>query len=353
MRAYRAGTVAIVNAVGTGVADDKAVYHHVPEMIRFYLGEEPILANVPTYLLADPEQRRARARPARPARRQARRPVRRQGRVHRPERERRGDRAPGRRDPAPARSAGSRRSSCTCRPARPRRRTGALVARHVDLRPFAVFGEDIHIVPGGLTRVALREGSMIVNSSQGGGSKDTWVLEDDAEPAQRGRDPRRVAAARAARPAPGRRVVRPAPATAAAGLNARPHRPRAVLDRPPALARRAHRAHARRRLPRRRAGPPRRPRRAAVVGRAAGDHGRGAAGPAGRRATRSSSGSRSTARTRPRSRAASRRRARAPGPCATCSPPRCGRRSTRSTSACCGATTPPRCAPGRTRSTRT
>jgi uncharacterized circularly permuted ATP-grasp superfamily protein len=60
---------------------------------------------------------------------------------------------------------------------------GKLAPRHVDLRPFAVFGEDIHIVPGGLTRVALREGSMIVNSSQGGGSKDTWVLEQDAEPA--------------------------------------------------------------------------------------------------------------------------------------------------------------------------
>jgi uncharacterized circularly permuted ATP-grasp superfamily protein len=65
----------------------------------------------------------------------------------------------------------------TCPTASPE---GELVARHVDLRPFAVFGEDIHIVPGGLTRVALREGSMIVNSSQGGGSKDTWVLEDDA-----------------------------------------------------------------------------------------------------------------------------------------------------------------------------
>jgi uncharacterized circularly permuted ATP-grasp superfamily protein len=67
----------------------------------------------------------------------------------------------------------------TCPTASP---NGELVARHVDLRPFAVFGEDIHIVPGGLTRVALREGSMIVNSSQGGGSKDTWVLEEDAEP---------------------------------------------------------------------------------------------------------------------------------------------------------------------------
>jgi uncharacterized circularly permuted ATP-grasp superfamily protein len=65
---------------------------------------------------------------------------------------------------------------------------GRLAPRHVDLRPFAVFGDDIHIVPGGLTRVALREGSMIVNSSQGGGSKDTWVLEDAAPPAEAGLD---------------------------------------------------------------------------------------------------------------------------------------------------------------------
>ena len=85
MRAYRAGTVAIVNAVGTGVADDKAVYPHVPEMIRFYLGEEPILANVPTYLMADPEQRRAALERLDRAGRQAGRRVRRQGRVHRPD----------------------------------------------------------------------------------------------------------------------------------------------------------------------------------------------------------------------------------------------------------------------------
>jgi uncharacterized circularly permuted ATP-grasp superfamily protein len=66
---------------------------------------------------------------------------------------------------------------------------GTLAPRHVDLRPFAVFGDDIHIVPGGLTRVALREGSMIVNSSQGGGSKDTWVLEEEAPPPEAGLDP--------------------------------------------------------------------------------------------------------------------------------------------------------------------
>ena len=102
MRAYRAGSVAIVNAVGTGVADDKAIYHYVPEMIRYYLGEEPILDNVPTYLMTDAEQRELGARAAGGDGGQADQRVRRQGRVHRPVGDRRGDRAPGRRGRAPA-----------------------------------------------------------------------------------------------------------------------------------------------------------------------------------------------------------------------------------------------------------
>ena len=103
---------------------------------------------------------------------------------------------------------------------------GGLAPRHVDLRPFAVFGERIDIVPGGLTRVALEEGSMIVNSSRGGGSKDTWVLEDDAPPDERADlADRRAAAAGAAGPAL-RRLDRPGAATAAAGA-----RPRLMLAR--------------------------------------------------------------------------------------------------------------------------
>ena len=188
MRAYRAGTVAIVNAVGTGVADDKAIYHYVPEMIRYYLEEEPILDNVRTYMLDDREQRehvlsRLSELVVKPTSESggkgvfigptaSEREIERQRRLIRPRRR-----------------AGSPRSSCTSRPARPRWRTARLAPRHVDLRPFAVFGDDIHIVPGGLTRVALREGSMIVNSSQGGGSKDTWVLEEEAPPAEAGADP--------------------------------------------------------------------------------------------------------------------------------------------------------------------
>jgi uncharacterized circularly permuted ATP-grasp superfamily protein len=179
MRAYRAGTVAIVNAVGTGVADDKAIYHYVPEMIRYYLDEEPILANVPTYLMSDPEQR---AWALERLDRIVIKPTSESGGkgvfIGPSAGERELERQAAAIERSPERWIAQQlvRLS-TCPTAGP---DGALAARHVDLRPFGVFGEDIRIVPGGLTRVALREGSMIVNSSQGGGSKDTWVLEDDA-----------------------------------------------------------------------------------------------------------------------------------------------------------------------------
>jgi uncharacterized circularly permuted ATP-grasp superfamily protein len=179
VRAYRAGTVAIANAIGTGVADDKAIYHYVPEMIRFYLGEDPILDNVPTYLLGDDRVRQDVL-----------------GRldelVVKPTSESGGKGV----FIGPHASAAEREHQKRLIQHDPERwiaqelvhlstvptETGAgqLAPRHVDLRPFAVFGEEIRIVPGGLTRVALREGSMIVNSSAGGGSKDTWVLDDGA-----------------------------------------------------------------------------------------------------------------------------------------------------------------------------
>jgi uncharacterized circularly permuted ATP-grasp superfamily protein len=185
VRAYRAGTVAIANALGTGVADDKAVYHYVPEMIRFYLGEEPILDNVRTYLMAD-EQQRERAL------------ARRHELVFKPTGESGGkgvfigpttpqDVLDGLADVIRAQPerwiAQEVVNLSTVPTAMP---DGSLAPRHVDLRPFAVFGETIRIVPGGLTRVALTEGSMIVNSSRGGGSKDTWVLEEDPEGGQDG-----------------------------------------------------------------------------------------------------------------------------------------------------------------------
>jgi uncharacterized circularly permuted ATP-grasp superfamily protein len=182
IRAYRAGTVAIANAIGTGVADDKAIYCYVPEMIRFYLGEEPLLDNVTTYLLDDPEHREAAL-------------ARIDQLVFKPTGESGGTgvvigpsaderrlielAATVRRDPSQWIAQDVVRLSTVptvCA-------DGTLAARHVDLRPFAIFGEEIRIVPGGLTRVALEEGSLIVNSSRGGGSKDTWVLEDDEDPA--------------------------------------------------------------------------------------------------------------------------------------------------------------------------
>jgi uncharacterized circularly permuted ATP-grasp superfamily protein len=185
MGAYRAGNVAIANAVGTGVADDKAVYHYVPEMIRYYLGEEPILDNLPTWLLADPEQRaEALAR----LHELVVKPTGESGGKgvfigpHAAEEQLEDQRLLI--EQAPERWIAQQTVALSTVPtAQP---DGSLAPRHVDLRPFAVYGEDIKIVPGGLTRVALREGSMIVNSSQGGGSKDTWVL---AEPEDDGHRP--------------------------------------------------------------------------------------------------------------------------------------------------------------------
>ncbi|HTZ77677.1 MAG TPA: circularly permuted type 2 ATP-grasp protein [Stellaceae bacterium] len=175
LNAYRAGNVSLANAVGTGVADDKAIYPYVPAMIEFYLGERPVLKNVPTYscgrrddlayvldhleelvvkeargsggygMLVGPQaslaeldafREKLRARPddyiAQPT-----------------------------------------LALSTC----PTFVESGVAPRHVDLRPFVLAGKEIRIVPGGLTRVALRSGSLVVNSSQGGGTKDTWVLE--------------------------------------------------------------------------------------------------------------------------------------------------------------------------------
>jgi uncharacterized circularly permuted ATP-grasp superfamily protein len=177
LRAYRAGSVAIANAFGTGVADDKAVYCFVPEMIRFYLGEEPILENVKTYLLSDPEVlehvlERLGELVVKPTGESGGRGVLIGPQAQDEEIERM--RSIILADPERWIAQDVVRLSTvpTVGP------DGVLAPRHVDLRPFAVFGERIDIVPGGLTRVALEEGSLIVNSSRGGGSKDTWVLED-------------------------------------------------------------------------------------------------------------------------------------------------------------------------------
>jgi uncharacterized circularly permuted ATP-grasp superfamily protein len=177
VRAYRAGSVAIANAFGTGVADDKAVYHVVPEMIRFYLAEEPILSNVATYLLADPEVRghvlaRLDQLVVKPTGESGGKGVTIGPQASDEEIDAIGAAIRAHPEEWIAQDVVRLSTAPTAGP------DGTLAPRHVDLRPFAVFGERIDIVPGGLTRVALEEGSMIVNSSRGGGSKDTWVLED-------------------------------------------------------------------------------------------------------------------------------------------------------------------------------
>ncbi|HYF16553.1 MAG TPA: circularly permuted type 2 ATP-grasp protein, partial [Ramlibacter sp.] len=175
MDAFAAGNVTICNAVGTGVADDKSIYPYVPKMIEFYLGEKPILSNVPTYMCRNPEDLRhvlanlkdlvvkevhgaggygmlvgpaatqqeiddfRRALEANPG-----------GYIAQPT-----------------------LSLSTC----PTFVESGVAPRHIDLRPFVLSGKQVQMVPGGLTRVALKEGSLVVNSSQGGGTKDTWILE--------------------------------------------------------------------------------------------------------------------------------------------------------------------------------
>ena len=173
---YRAGHVTIANAIGTGIADDKSIYPYVPEMIRFYLAESPLLQNVRTWILSSPEDRAHVL-------------------DHLPElvvKEVHGAGGYGMLI-GPAATAAQLEDFRGRIRAHPERYiaqptlalstcptfSGAGVApRHIDLRPFVLSGREVSIVPGGLTRVALREGSLIVNSSQGGGTKDTWVLGD-------------------------------------------------------------------------------------------------------------------------------------------------------------------------------
>jgi uncharacterized circularly permuted ATP-grasp superfamily protein len=177
--AYRCGCVSLANSIGTGVADDKVVYHFVPKMIRYYLGEDPVLENVPTYLPSQPNDLKyilehlpelvvkaanesggygmligSQATAAE-----------REDFASRIQDEPRNYIA----QPIVALS----RSPSFCH--------DSVQGRHVDLRPYILSGEKVTIIPGGLTRVALREGSLVVNSSQGGGSKDTWVVEEEGE----------------------------------------------------------------------------------------------------------------------------------------------------------------------------
>ena len=177
MRAYRAGRVNLANAIGTGVADDKSIYPYVPEMIRFYLDEAPILHNVPTYRLREADDLKYTLE-------------------HLAElvvKETQGAGGYGMlvgpastkqeiedfRQRILANPSGYIAQPTLALSTCPTFVAAGIAPRHVDLRPYVLSGEEVRIVPGGLTRVALREGSLVVNSSQGGGTKDTWVVEAD------------------------------------------------------------------------------------------------------------------------------------------------------------------------------
>ncbi|HEY5835127.1 circularly permuted type 2 ATP-grasp protein [Streptomyces sp.] len=197
MTAARAGNVTLANAVGNGIADDKLLYTYVPDLIRYYLGEEPLLPNVETIR---PEEPGRLAEVLDQLDKLVLKPIDGAGgkgivigpRAERPVLERLAKEVAA----DPRGWIAQRPVSLSTSPTLSRRADGsdALAPRHIDLRPFAVHdGDDVWLLPGGLTRVALGEGNLIVNSSQGGGSKDTWVL-----PGSRG--PR--AMAKTARPAP-------------------------------------------------------------------------------------------------------------------------------------------------------
>jgi uncharacterized circularly permuted ATP-grasp superfamily protein len=174
--AYRTGNVALANAVGTGVADDKAVYAYVPALIRYYLDEDPILQNVETFLLDDRSQREHVLANLDKLVVKA---VGESGGYdmligpHSTQKQREQFRERIQAKPRNYIAQPTLNLSCA-----PSFVDGHIEARHVDLRPFVLSGAEVKIVPGGLTRVALKRGSLVVNSSQGGGSKDTWVLHD-------------------------------------------------------------------------------------------------------------------------------------------------------------------------------
>jgi len=174
--AYRAGNVTLVNAPGTGIADDKAVYTYVPEIIEFYLGEKALLKNVPTYNCTNPAERAyvlehiaelvvkevhgsgGYGMLVGPSSTKEQQELFRQKIIARPDKY----------------IVQPTLALSTC----PTFVNSGVAPRHVDLRPYVLVGDQVRITPGGLTRVALKEGSLVVNSSQGGGTKDTWVLED-------------------------------------------------------------------------------------------------------------------------------------------------------------------------------
>ena len=175
MSVYKAGNVAICNAVGTGVADDKSIYPYVPEMIKFYLSEEPIISNVPTYMCRRPDELQyvldniaslvvkevhgagGYGMLVGPASTQSE--------------------IADFKEKVKANPSGYIAQPTLALSTCPTYVDSGIAPRHIDLRPFVLSGKEVRMAPGGLTRVALKEGSLVVNSSQGGGTKDTWILE--------------------------------------------------------------------------------------------------------------------------------------------------------------------------------
>jgi uncharacterized circularly permuted ATP-grasp superfamily protein len=176
LNAYRAGNVSLANAIGTGVADDKAVYAYVPEIIRYYLGEDPVLKNVPTYLGLLEQDRHYILKHLDQLVVKAVNESGGYGMLVGPHA------SAATREAFRAKIAANPRNYIAqptlALSRHPTFLDGELSGCHIDLRPYILCGEKITIVPGGLTRVALRKGSLVVNSSQGGGSKDTWVLRE-------------------------------------------------------------------------------------------------------------------------------------------------------------------------------
>ena len=179
MAAFRAGNVALANAPGNGVADDKVVYAYVPDMIRHYLGEDPILPNVPTYLCWRDDDRKYVLENLDKLVVKAANEAGGYGMLV-------GPHATAAERQEFARRITAQPRNYIAQPTLALSRVPTLVGnqlegRHVDLRPYILYGDEVWVLPGGLTRVALRKGSLVVNSSQGGGSKDTWVMANDGE----------------------------------------------------------------------------------------------------------------------------------------------------------------------------
>ncbi len=175
--AYRAGNVALANSIGTGVADDKVIYAFIPKVIKYYLDQEPILPNVPTYLASEPADRKFILENIANLVVKSANEAGGYGMLIGP--------AATKEEVADFRAkvAANPRNFIAQDPVMLSRSPtwcqDRLEGRHIDLRPYVLCGEKTVVTPGGLTRVALRKGSLVVNSSQGGGSKDTWVLDED------------------------------------------------------------------------------------------------------------------------------------------------------------------------------